>query len=128
MDDFRKKDIKIENTPLSIERARNYLNHKDFHKNTRGKIEKLKDAPLTPTSANPHQQLRALRTALACLPNTEDGMLCRKLLSCKIRGASDEQLSMAMKISVIKVQQLERRAMALVKDTLRSRAITPVVT
>jgi len=117
----------MENTPLSIEQAGNYIRHKDFHKTSMAKIQALKEKTLSPYEASKSAQNRALRLGLACLPNKDKGLVYRKLLACRVQGATYEDLSLSMKISVVKVKELEKEAMDTIKTILSSRRIMPVV-
>ena len=118
---------KMENTELSVEQAGNYINHKDFHEASMQKVKDLTEKPKDPRATNPNTQLRLLRTALACLPKKDKGLVYRQLLACRIKGATYEQMSISMKMSVVKVKQIEKEAMDTVKKILMTRKIAPVV-
>lgn len=117
----------IEDKPLSVEQARNYIHHKDFDKSAKKQIKDMLETPLAPTEANASVSVRALRMGLATLKNEGKEGIFKKLLACRARGATYTQLSLVMKLPEDKIKIVERNAMKCVKERLHAQKIIPVV-
>ena len=112
----------------SISQAQGYIRSKDFHNKAMKKIEDMKNhVSSNPCGASRSAQLRALRTGLACLENKGKEAFYKKLLACRLRGASYIQIGMSMKMEPKKVEYLEKEAMKCLKSKLAARRITPVI-
>jgi len=116
-----------EKKPMSIEQVGNYIQHKDFKVSSLKKIEDIKNTPMDLTEAHPSSKIRLMRTALAYLKNNGEEAIYKKLLTCKIKGATDEQIAGALKITPQKVKTLEIEAIMRVKEKLSALNVAPVV-
>jgi len=116
-----------EKKPMSIEQAGNYIRHKDFKDNALKKVQDIKAAPLTLNEAPPSAKIRLMRTALAYLKNNGEEAIYKKLLACKIKGATNEQIAFALKITPERVKNLEIEAILRVKEKLSALNVAPVV-
>jgi len=116
-----------ERTKLNIEQGRNYLHSEEFDKNAHTKIDALIDQSKTAETAGPGAQKRLLR--MGCAELKQDGIegIYKRILLCKLHGASDIQIGIAMKIHPEKVRTLEKEAVKCVMDKLGSRRIAPVI-
>lgn len=112
-------------TPLSIEQAGNYLDS-DFKKDALKQIGDIKKRPmhLSEMATGPE---RFLRLAIGFLKNEGTEVIYKKILWCRIHGATIQQISKVINEKENVVKLLERDAIKCVKDRIANRKVMPVV-